>query len=335
MCSGSPSWAADASRSAATTTAAPTVVASVGGFVPKPQTPFQWFGQDTVDELRRKVHLLKDACRTTRGLTLRWHDPEATVVEGLASRGDRRLGAVIERVWRAGGTFQEWSERFDLSMWEEALAAEGLSFAELVYRDRDEAEVLPWDHLSAGLHRDFLWSDWRDALDSVAVEDCRWTPCYDCGACTDAGLEHVVASGVPPAGGSQGTGQDLGSGERIPVRFVTAAGGPLMATRLRIRFSKVGKIRFTSHRDVARMWERALRRSGLPVARSQGFNPRPLLAFGLALPTGAESLAEYLDVSLVPADGSRIARRPGRSRRRADRRASGGNRRAGAGDRPE
>ncbi len=202
----------------------PTVVASVGGFVPKPQTPFQWFGQDTVDELRRKVHLLKDACRTTRGLTLRWHDPEATVVEGLASRGDRRLGAVIERVWRAGGTFQEWSERFDLSMWEEALAAEGLSLAELVYRDRDEAEVLPWDHLSAGLHRDFLWSDWRDALDSVAVEDCRWTPCYDCGACTDAGLEHVVASGVPPAGGSQGTGQDLGSGERIPVRFVTAAG---------------------------------------------------------------------------------------------------------------
>ncbi len=79
-----------------------------------------------------------------------------------------------------------------------------------------------------------------------------------------------------------------------------------MATRLRIRFSKVGKIRFTSHRDVARMWERALRRSGLPVARSQGFNPRPLLAFGLALPTGAESLAEYLDVSLVPADGSEL-----------------------------
>src|ERR1017187_10448785 len=70
-----------------------------------------------------------------------------------------------------------------------------------------------------------------------------------------------------------------------------------MADRLRVRFAKVGKIRFTSHRDVARMWERALRRSGLPVARSQGFNPRPLVGFGLALPTGCESLAEYLDVS--------------------------------------
>jgi radical SAM-linked protein len=75
-----------------------------------------------------------------------------------------------------------------------------------------------------------------------------------------------------------------------------------MAGRLRVRFSKLGKIRFTSHRDVARMWERALRRSGLPVARSQGFNPRPLVAFGLALPTCGESLAEYLDVTLAPGD---------------------------------
>jgi radical SAM-linked protein len=81
-----------------------------------------------------------------------------------------------------------------------------------------------------------------------------------------------------------------------------------VAERLRVRFAKVGKIRFTSHRDVARMWERALRRSGIPVSRSQGFNPRPLVAFGLALPTGSESLAEYLDVSLAaPADGSPMA----------------------------
>jgi radical SAM-linked protein len=76
---------------------------------------------------------------------------------------------------------------------------------------------------------------------------------------------------------------------------VTAVGGP---SKLRFRYSKLGKIRFTSQRDVARMWERALRRSGLPVAWSEGFSPRPLLSFGLALPTGAESLGEYLDVRL-------------------------------------
>ncbi len=196
-----------------------TVVASVGGFVPKAHTPFQWFGQDTVAELERKVGLLRDAARRTRGLTVRWHEPSASVAEGLASRGDRRMGAVIERVWRAGGTFQEWSERFDLAAWTEALEAEGLSYDEVCHRERDEDEALPWDHISAGLHRDFLWGDWQDALGGGAVEDCRWTPCYDCGACTGLGLEHVVASPVPPAGGSQGTGQDLSLGHRIPVRL--------------------------------------------------------------------------------------------------------------------
>ncbi|MGO8871554.1 MAG: TIGR03960 family B12-binding radical SAM protein [Acidimicrobiales bacterium] len=200
-----------------------TVTASVGGFVPKVQTPFQWFGQNTIEELTRKVHLLRDAARPVRGLTIRWHDPRATAAEGVVSRGDRRMGAVIEQVWRNGGTFQEWSEYFDLDPWTEALADHGMSLEGTVYRHRTEDEVLPWDHLSAGLHRDFLWQDWLDALATHGLEDCRWTPCYDCGACTGFGVEHVVASAVPPAGGSQGTGQDLSTGGQVPVRFLTTA----------------------------------------------------------------------------------------------------------------
>ncbi len=209
-----------------------TVTASVGGFVPKPQTPFQWFGQNTIEELTRKVHLIRDAARPVRGLTVRWHDPKATAVEGLASRGDRRMGAVIEQVWRKGGTFQEWSEHFDLSRWTEALADHGMSLEDGVYRHRTEDEVLPWDHLSAGLHRDFLWQDWLDALAAHGLPDCRWTPCYDCGACTGFGVEHVVASALPPAGGSQGTGQDLSTGGQVPVRFLpTAPSGAVPASR--------------------------------------------------------------------------------------------------------
>ncbi|MGH8980914.1 MAG: TIGR03960 family B12-binding radical SAM protein [Acidimicrobiales bacterium] len=198
-----------------------TVVASVGGFVPKPHTPFQWAGQDTGAELQRKVDLLRQAARGAKGLTIRWHDPEASVAEGIASRGDRRVGAVIERVWRAGGTFQEWSERFDLSLWEDALEAEGLSLEGVVHRVRHEDECVAWTHVSAGLHPDFLWQDWQEALAGGPVEDCRWTPCYDCGACTGLGLEHVVSSASPPAGGSQGTGQDLSTGDRVPVRLLT------------------------------------------------------------------------------------------------------------------
>jgi len=203
----------------------PSVTVSVGGFVPKPFTPFQWFGQNTERELRRKVGLLRDElkCRPKayRGVQLKWHDARASVVEGLMSRGDRRLGAVIEDVWRSGGVFQEWSEHFNIGLWEDALDRHGLSLEDFVYRHRTEDEVLPWDHLSAGLHKDFLWQDWRDALEAVGLEDCRWTPCYDCGACTGYGIEHVVASAVPPAGGSQGTGQDLSTGGTVPVMLRT------------------------------------------------------------------------------------------------------------------
>jgi radical SAM superfamily enzyme YgiQ (UPF0313 family) len=196
------------------------VTASVGGFVPKPFTPFQWFGQNTVAELSRKVSLLREGARRDRGVVLKWHDPRATLVEGLLTRGDRRLGPVVERVWREGGTFQEWSEHFALERWTEAMAAEGLSMDWYVHRHRTEHEVLPWDHLSAGLHKDFLWQDWRDALNEVGLPDCRWTPCYDCGACTGYGIEHRVASAVPPAGGSQGTGQDLRGDGDVLVRFL-------------------------------------------------------------------------------------------------------------------
>ncbi len=197
------------------------VTVSLGGFVPKAHTPFQWFGQNGVDELRRKIGVVRSAA--TRGVHVKWHDPAASLAEGVASRGDRRVGRVIERVWREGGTFQEWSEHFRLDRWSEALAAEGLEVEWFTTRHRDENELLPWEHLSAGLHRDFLWQDWRAALDEHGLPDCRWTPCYDCGVCTGDGLEHVVASPVPPAGGSQGTGQDLSIGglvpEAVPVRL--------------------------------------------------------------------------------------------------------------------
>jgi hypothetical protein len=166
--------------------------------------------------------MLRDDLKRS-GAAIRWHDPAATFAEGIASRGDRRIGNVIERVWRAGGTFQEWSERFELGRWTDAMAAEGLDPDWYVTRHRTDDEILPWDHIAAGLHRDFLWDDWQEALREHGLPDCRWTPCYDCGVCTDYALEHVVASAVPPAGGSQGTGQGLGFGREVPVELITKA----------------------------------------------------------------------------------------------------------------
>jgi hypothetical protein len=105
------------------------------------------------------------------------------------------------------------------------MAAEGLDPDWYVTRHRSFDDVLAWDHVTAGLHKDFLWADWQSALAEHGLPDCRWTPCYDCGVCTGYGIEHVVASPFAPAGGSQGTGQDqaVATGGAVPVRFLSGA----------------------------------------------------------------------------------------------------------------
>ncbi len=173
---------------------------SIGGFVPKPHTPFQWAAQldhETTDERLKK---LRDMVRADkqygRAIGFRYHDGRPGIIEGLLSRGDRRVGGIIEQVWRAGGRFDGWSEHFSYDAWaeasEKALADQPVDLGWYTTREREYSEVLPWDHLDSGLDRDWLWEDWQDAIDpdsTVEVEDCRWTPCYDCGVCPQMDTE--------------------------------------------------------------------------------------------------------------------------------------------------
>ncbi|WP_433463146.1 TIGR03960 family B12-binding radical SAM protein [Spirillospora sp. CA-128828] len=170
---------------------------SIGGFVPKPHTPFQWAAQCDHETVDRRLHALKDALRGDkeygRAIGLRYHDGQPSIIEGLLSRGDRRVGRVIRAVWEDGGRFDGWSEHFSYERWtacaEKALGEETVDLAWYTVREREEVEVLPWDHLDAGLDREWLWQDWQDAVDETEVEDCRWTPCYDCGVCPTMGTE--------------------------------------------------------------------------------------------------------------------------------------------------
>jgi radical SAM family uncharacterized protein len=173
---------------------------SIGGFVPKPHTPFQWAAQldhETTDSRLAKLREVVRADRQYgRAIGFRYHDGKPGIVEGLLSRGDRRVGPVIEAVWRDGGRFDGWSEHFSYERWAECaarvLADEPVDLDWYTLRERDYPEVLPWDHLDSGLDREWLWEDWRDAIDpdgAVEVEDCRWTPCFDCGVCPEMGTE--------------------------------------------------------------------------------------------------------------------------------------------------
>ena len=175
---------------------------SIGGFVPKPHTPFQWCGQLGAEETDARLEKLRDAIRSDKrygsSIGFRYHDGKPGIVEGLLSRGDRRVGRVIEQVWRDGGRFDGWSEHFSYERW---MTAAQTAFAGLPWdldvdwyttRERGETEVLPWDHIDSGLDKEWLWADWQDALDETEVDDCRWTPCFDCGVCPQMGTEIEV-----------------------------------------------------------------------------------------------------------------------------------------------
>ncbi|GAA2306996.1 TIGR03960 family B12-binding radical SAM protein [Nonomuraea roseoviolacea subsp. roseoviolacea] len=169
---------------------------SIGGFVPKPHTPFQWAGQADHETVDRRLKALRDSLRGDkefgRAIGYRYHDGKPSIVEGLLSRGDRRVGAVIRAVWEDGGRFDGWSEHFSYQRWMAAAEKAGVDVDWYTTREREENEVLPWDHLDAGLDREWLWQDWQEAVSGGEVEDCRWTPCYDCGVCPTMGTEIQV-----------------------------------------------------------------------------------------------------------------------------------------------
>ena len=176
---------------------------SIGGFVPKPHTPFQWAAQCEPEVVDARLRALGGALRADRAygkaIGFRYHDGRPGQIEGLLSRGDRRVGGVILAAWRDGARFDGWSEYFSYERWqrcaESALAGEPVDLAWYTSRERDYSEVLPWDHLDAGLDRDWLWQDWQDSIapeGAAEVEDCRWTPCYECGVCPAMGTEIQV-----------------------------------------------------------------------------------------------------------------------------------------------
>lgn len=174
---------------------------SIGAFVPKPQTPFQWVAQSdpevTNDRLRALKARVREDRRCGRAISVRWSDGHPGLVEGLLARGDRRVGRVVEAVWRSGGVFDGWSEHFDYDRWastaEQVLGGLGVSMAWFTTRERPVTEVLPWDHLNAGLDRNWLWEDYQESLRGGSVPDCRWEDCNDCGVCPGLGVDIEMA----------------------------------------------------------------------------------------------------------------------------------------------
>ncbi|MDK2956266.1 MAG: hypothetical protein PWQ57_1762 [Desulfovibrionales bacterium] len=278
------------------------VTASVSLFVPKPHTPFQWEPQIGLEEMQRRIGLLRDMFRREKRIKLKFHDPEMSFLEGVFSRGDRRLAPVIEEAYRRGDLFTAWKDHFQLAPWLEAMQSCGLEPDAFLQR-RELDEPLPWDHLDCGVDKAFLLDELARAKDERLTADCRTGACRGCGVCTIGNRKSRLSD--------QAAVKDIRP-RLAPARSAAApqADAPLLdeaeqredlgrkAGQYRIWYRKAGPAAYLSQLELARVLERACRRAGLPLSFSKGFHPLPRLSFGRALPVGLTSLCEWVNLTL-------------------------------------
>jgi radical SAM family uncharacterized protein/radical SAM-linked protein len=297
---------------------------SVGPFVPKSWTPFQWAPFDGVDLLERKLAYLKERFRRVRGARMKWHEPLEAEIECVLSRGDRRMARVIHSAWKSGVKFDGWSEHFRHDLWMHAFEAEGIP-KESYLRAYDLDEVLPWDVLDISINKRFLRVELVKAMKEMRTEDCKWGHCYACGV-PGNGEDTVLAASLPgtlptldpavAASGDPASYREVAKGaayrqKAMPdlpsaVRRVPPAAPKVV--RHRVTFEKTGDARFLSHRNTMDVLERAIRAAALPARYSEGFNPHMKLSMGPALPLGLESRHEVFDVEGVAPFGADAAR---------------------------
>ena len=269
------------------------VTISVACFVPKPYTPFQWFGQVPLAEFERRQQLLKEHIKD-RAITFNYHDARLSVIEGAFARGDRRLARVLEQAWRDGAKFDGWSDLFRSDIWHAAFEKCGIDIRAYSERTRAFDEPLPWEVTSPGANKEFFLREWQKAMQGALTEDCRRGKCSACGICPNLGV-HVIDYKKQEE--ARGPLEEKYVPQPIHPEKMDGAQPPVYWYRARV--TKDAAVRFVSHLEYADVFVKAFDRAKLPMAYSSGFNPHMKLAFGSALAVGVSSEAEYMDFALT------------------------------------
>ncbi len=258
---------------------APRINLSLSSFIPKPHTPFQWLRMAEEGQLIDKQRLIRSRLQRFPTVRIKDHPVKISILEGVFSRGEQRLGSVLAQAWRKGARFDSWKDHFVFSHWEDAFTEEGLDYRAYL-RALDIKAVLPWDHVDPGIGKDFLLSELRRALRAETTPSCLVASCADCGGC-------------PP---------ELRSRKRFaekvkvgPSRFPTFGRESDRIIRYEMFYSKDGSARFLSHRDIVNHIQRAFRRAGITPVFSEGFHPHMIVSYAPALALGMKGKAECLE----------------------------------------
>lgn len=246
---------------------------TISHFLPKPHTPFQWEKQAGIQEIEGKIDFLRLHLRN-KNLHLKFRNPLVSYLEGVLGRGDRKLSNLIFHAWQQGARFDAWNEHFNFELWERSFRQAGINI-ESYLTSKDKNKSLAWEHISLQKNKPIVQKPEERSFG--AAEESK----------NEVEKERYV---------SVTQKEDFG---RKKKRKPSSSGLTVARSRVRIRWAKNEEVRFSSHLDVIRMFERTIRRSGIPVAFSEGFHPHLKISFGPPLPLGFVSEAEYLDLQLT------------------------------------
>ncbi|MBT4790868.1 MAG: TIGR03960 family B12-binding radical SAM protein [Halobacteriovoraceae bacterium] len=303
----------------------PAITISVSSFVPKPHTPFQWSHMITLDEIIRKQNLLKDYA-VKFGLNFRKHWSKISHLEGIVSRGDRKIGKVIYLAWKKGCRFDGWSETFDHAKWLEAVEEVGIE-TDYYLKTIPMDGHLPWDHIDVGLEAKFLRNEWvkatknrvsppcgkvagmivhhtnLTALEKTFDIDKKRLVCYSCGVeCDLKGMVDERKDYLKRVDAIEDKPYERP--ERREIVDTRDKRGQWVGYIYRIEYAKIGSLSFISHLDLQKVVMRIFKRANLEMLYSEGFKLRPLLSFGPALSLGISSMSEFFDVRVGERWGS-------------------------------
>ena len=253
-------------------------------FIPKSNTPFQWEVQDCKESLLRKIDFLKKRLNHPK-IKLSFHDVETSILEAIMSKGDRRLSKVIYQAFLDGAVFDSWREKFDFMKWKEAFKKCGIDYMKYIERIYSYDDILPWDHISAGVSKKYLENENRDAKELKYQYDCRSEKCSACMVCKELGVNIVKEKSI----------RILEKGNYINRKDDNKN---INLNKIRLKYQKNEPLTFLSHLETLRVFEKAVKRAEISINYTSGFHPRMKMVFAYPLGVNIESESEYLDIEL-------------------------------------
>ena len=267
----------------------------VSSFIPKPHTPFQWFGQNDLDVLKGKNNYLKRMF-LKKGVKFKGHDEDMSLLEAIFARGDESLSGLIENAWKLGCRLDAWTEAFDFGKWKKAMEISDINATDFAVKKYSKESSLPWDNINIGVAKEYLLKEYQNAISGRFSADCREV-CHNCGLkckTETAGKEIKGETSNPELNIEY---KDQRETARSSVVHSSLLGDD--SVKIRLQYSKTGKAGYLSHLEMTTAITRAMRRAGFSFKYSGGFHPFPRISFGPALKVGVAGLREYLDLELL------------------------------------